>query len=168
VEVVVPLPKGNGGGVLYPPAMELTELILTAIGAIAVPAAWIVFGRERRAHGAPEVREALMELDAATDEGQVVFLRDHGLLGEDGRHAMRNLRRAKAAVVDKKLAELVCQVEKSYGEVEAAVEPSGSTPSPWEYAARHFDEYQPAKELQARIDEAVARASHLEKQRAGS
>jgi hypothetical protein len=81
---------------------------------------------------------------------------------------MRKLQRAKVTVVDKKVAELVCQVETSYGEVEAAVEPSGSTPSPWDYAARHFDEHQPAKELQARIGEAMARAAHLEKQRAGS
>ncbi|WP_329005264.1 hypothetical protein OHA18_18000 [Kribbella sp. NBC_00709] len=148
--------------------MEITGLILTAIAAIAVPAAWIMFMRRRRAHGALEVREALIELEAATDEEQVVFLRDQGLLGGDGRHAMRKLRTAKATVVDKKLADLVCQVEKLYDEVEAAVEPSGSTPSPWEYAARHFDEHQPAKELQARIGEAMARASHLEKQRAGS
>ena len=96
-----------------------------------------------------------------------MFVSDYGLLGEDGQAAMRSLKKARETVVDRKFTRLLRQIEEMYSKAEAEAVPPGRT-SPFEYAARMFEENLPANELRVRISEAITRATKLDRRRAGS
>jgi hypothetical protein len=144
--------------------VEISAFTLAAVLAIG---GWIAYRWRRGAHGVEPVLSALAHLSDASNKGDPVFVKDHGLFGPEAQEAMLQLKSARPALTDKKLGVLIDEIGALYNRAEgAAMPPTGINPI--EIAARHFEVDQPAHQLLSRIDAARNRAIGLDRRRAGT